>query len=177
MLKYDVTNASLNCMFISPGYRPALFFKTFRHCDVSDGLGIPIFPLSRNEKRHQAKYSDDESTLSEGSTAATEEDFKCNFSRLDANREKRKSVLFRPIDIQSEHTSDTAKRSNMSDMSSIIQKSMRNLKVSNKPLKRTKSDVDEIASSVSDILSCEFLSAFICVPKLIVISMIINVLL
>ena len=86
-------------------------------------------------------------------------------------------VLFRPIDIQSEHKSDTAKRSNMSDMSSIIQKSMRNLKVSNKPLKRTKSDVDEIASSVSDILSCEFLSAFICVPKLIVISMIINVLL
>lgn len=25
----------------------ALFFKTFRHCDMSDLLGIPIFPLSR----------------------------------------------------------------------------------------------------------------------------------
>ena len=86
----------------------ALFFKTFRHCDLSDRLGIPIFPLSRNERKHQAKYSEDESTLSEGSTA--EEEMKCNFRKLDANRQRRKSVLMRPIDIQSDQSSDTDKR-------------------------------------------------------------------
>lgn len=41
-------------------------------------------------------------------------------------------------------------RSNITDMSKVIQKSMRNLKMSvNKPIKRSKSDVDEISSSVS----------------------------
>ena len=86
----------------------ALFFKTFRHCDLSDRLGIPIFPLSRNERKHQAKYSEDESTLSEGSTA--EEEMRCNFRKLDENRQKRKSVLMRPIDIQSDQSTDTDKR-------------------------------------------------------------------
>lgn len=86
----------------------ALFFKTFRHCDLSDRLGIPIFPLSRNERKHQAKYNEDESTLSEGSTA--EEEMRCSFMKLDANRQKRKSVLMRPIDIQSDQSTDTDKR-------------------------------------------------------------------
>ena len=41
-------------------------------------------------------------------------------------------------------------RSNITDMSKVIQKSMRNLKMSaTKPIKRSKSDVDEISSSVS----------------------------
>ena len=115
----------------------ALFFKTFRHCDLSDHLGIPTFPLSRNgepphdgqltlllqattiidtispcmspEKRHQAKYNDDESTLSECSSIS-EEKKQCSFRRLDENRERRKSVFMQPNDIQSDHSTDTAKR-------------------------------------------------------------------
>jgi len=78
---------------------------------MSDGLGIPIFPLSRNEKKHQAKYNDDESTLSEGSSIL-EDELKCRFRKLDANRKKRNSVLMRPIDINidSDHSTGTAKR-------------------------------------------------------------------
>lgn len=125
----------------------ALFFKTFRHCDMSDRLGIPIFPLSRNEKKHQAKYNDDESTLSEGSSLL-EDELKCKFQRLDANRQKRKSALMRPIDIGSDHNKDTARRSNISDLSKTIRCSMRQLKVSPAYISRTKSDVDEISSSL-----------------------------
>ncbi len=87
----------------------ALFFKTFRHSDLSDRLGIPIFPLSRNERKHQAKYTDDESTLSEYSSIYNEE-IKCKFRRLDANRIQRKSVLIRPIDVQSDSIVETLKR-------------------------------------------------------------------
>ena len=118
----------------------ALFFHSFRHCDMSDLLGIPIFPLSRylnivffansiligsfkifsrlysfstkyrNERRHQAKYDEDESTLSEESSV--EELIKCRFQRLDVNRQRRKSVLMRPIDINvgSEEKADTLRR-------------------------------------------------------------------
>ncbi|KAL7544057.1 hypothetical protein ACHAXR_013561 [Thalassiosira sp. AJA248-18] len=125
----------------------ALFFKTFRHCDMSDRLGIPIFPLSRNEKKHQAKYNDDESTLSEGSSLL-EDELKCKFQRLDLNRQKRKSALVRPIDIGSDHNKDTARRSNISDLSKTIRCSMRQLKVSSAYISRTKSDVDEISSSL-----------------------------
>ena len=84
----------------------ALFFKTFRHNELSDQLGIPIFPLSRNERKHQAEYYDDESTLSE----LLDDELKCRFQKLDVNRHRRKSVLFRPIDIQSDHSTDTARR-------------------------------------------------------------------
>lgn len=125
----------------------ALFFKTFRHCDMSDGLGIPIFPLSRNERKHQAKYDDDESTLSE-EMAALDEEKKCRFSMLDANRQARKTVLKRPIDIQSDDSVDTMRRSNITDASITIQKSMRQLKMSTPIVHRTKSDVDEISSSL-----------------------------
>ena len=82
-----------------------------------------------------------------------EEERRCRFKKLDENRQRRKTALRRPIDMQqqSEHSSDTAKRSNISDISKIIQKSMRSLKVSATAsiIHRTKSDVDEIASSVS----------------------------
>ena len=93
--------------FLSVLISQALYFKTFRHCDLSDRLGIPIFPLSRNERMHQAKYDDDESTLSDEFEEAM-----CRFKRMDENRQRRKSVLMRPIDIlsQSGHNSDTAKR-------------------------------------------------------------------
>lgn len=87
----------------------ALFFKTFRHCELSDRLGIPIFKLSRNEKKHQAKYTDDESTLSEYSAMFNEEN-RCRFRRLDANRIMRKSVFARPVDIQTDNITETLKR-------------------------------------------------------------------
>jgi len=64
--------------------------------------------ILRNERRHQAKYDEDESTLSEESSL--EELIKCKFQRLDFNRQKRKSVLMRPIDMNSEHKADTARR-------------------------------------------------------------------
>lgn len=76
---------------------------------MSDRLGIPIFPLSRNERKHQAKYDDDESTLSEGSSLL-EDEIKCKFRMLDKNRQNRKTVLMRPIDISPEQSTDTAKR-------------------------------------------------------------------
>mmetsp|Transcript_10173 Transcript_10173/g.18271 ORF Transcript_10173/g.18271 Transcript_10173/m.18271 type:complete len:492 (-) Transcript_10173:93-1568(-) len=124
----------------------ALFFKTFRHCDMSDGLGIPIFPLSRNEKKHQSKYTDEESTLSEDASADLEEELKCRFRALDVNRQRRQSVLMRPIDIESDHSIGTAKRSNISDMSKVIRKSMKLPPTA--VIHRTKSDVDEISSSL-----------------------------
>mmetsp|Transcript_31475 Transcript_31475/g.67996 ORF Transcript_31475/g.67996 Transcript_31475/m.67996 type:complete len:750 (-) Transcript_31475:81-2330(-) len=125
----------------------ALFFKTFRHCDLSDGLGIPIFPLSRNEKKHQTKYTDEESTLSEDASAVLEEELRCRFRALDVNRQRRQSLLMRPIDIESDHSVGTAKRSNISDMSKVIRKSMKMPPPA--VIHRTKADVDEISSSLA----------------------------
>jgi elongation factor 2 kinase len=90
----------------------ALFFKTFCHCDISDSLGIPIFPLSRNEKKHQSKYSDDDSTCSEGSllSKGSQVEGKCRFMQLDINRTRRKSILLQPTDVISDETRNTAKR-------------------------------------------------------------------
>lgn len=68
-----------------------------------------IVILHRNERRLQAKYDEDESTLSEESSALQE--LKCKFQRLDVNRERRKSVLMRPIDINGpEDKADTIRR-------------------------------------------------------------------
>lgn len=66
--------------------------------------------LPRNERRLQAKYDEDESTLSEESSI--EEMIKCRFQRLDMNRQKRKSVLMRPIDlnVESVDKADTLRR-------------------------------------------------------------------
>jgi Alpha-kinase family len=43
----------------------ALFFRTYRNCGTSDGLGIPTFPLSKHELTVQSKYEDDEVTVSD----------------------------------------------------------------------------------------------------------------
>lgn len=127
----------------------ALFFKTFRHCDLSDKMGIPIFPLSRNERKHQAKYDDDESTLSEGSPSL--EALMCRFRMLDDNRQHRKSLLVRPTDLNCAHSSDTEKRSNLrfSDVSRIIRNSIVASKKMPSIVKRTKSDVDEVTSCLN----------------------------
>jgi hypothetical protein len=73
-------------------------------------IDFPIQLAFRNERRHQAKYDEDESTLSEDSSL--EELIKCRFQRLDMNRQRRKSALIRPIDVNigSEEKADTMRR-------------------------------------------------------------------
>lgn len=123
----------------------ALFFKNFRHCDLSDRMGIPIFPLSRNERKHQAKYDDDESTLSEASPLL--EALMDNFKMLDENRKMRKSIFVMPTDLNCSDSADTEKRSNFSDISKQIRKSfVASKKKAVSIVKRTKSEVDEVAS-------------------------------
>jgi elongation factor 2 kinase len=124
----------------------ALFFKNFRHCDLSDKMGIPIFPLSRNERKHQAKYEDDESTLSEGSPLL--EALISKFRMLDDNRQMRKSILVRPIDLNCTDSNDTEKRNNFSDVSKTIRRSIvaSKKKMAGSIVKRTKSDVDEVTT-------------------------------
>ena len=136
----------------------ALFFKNFRHCDLSDKMGIPIFPLSRNERKHQAKYADDESTLSEGSVGSPLLEALCKFRMLDDNRQQRKSILVRPTDLNCANnmcSTDTEKRNNFSDVSDTIRKSfvaskkMKSVSI----VKRTKSDVDEVAACLETALT------------------------
>lgn len=131
----------------------ALFFKSFRHCSFSDSMGIPIFPLSRNELKHQAKYNDDEDTVSEAvSNAVTSavasldlddgdasfnsdavEKALCRFAALDMNRKARQSALHTPMEAMrkaGEAADDaTEKRSNMvntqQSVSAAIRKSMK----------------------------------------------------
>ena len=52
----------------------ALFFHSFRHCGYSDLIGIPIFPLSHNELKHQANYDDDDLTMSDEEDDDEDED-------------------------------------------------------------------------------------------------------
>jgi elongation factor 2 kinase len=129
----------------------ALFFKNFRHCDLSDKMGIPIFPLSRNERKHQQKYDDDESTLSEGSPLL--EALMCRFKLLDDNRHHRQSILARPTDLNCADSTDTEKRNNFSDVSKTIRKSFVASKTKTNILKRTKSDVDEVATCLERALT------------------------
>lgn len=131
----------------------ALFFKSFRHCSFSDSMGIPIFPLSRNELKHQAKYNDDEDTVSEAVSNAVAsavasldlddddasfnsdavEKALCRFAALDMNRKARQSALHTPMEAMRKagETADdaTEKRSNMvntqQSVSAAIRKSMK----------------------------------------------------
>ena len=114
----------------------ALFFKSFRHCSYSDFLGVPQFPLSRNELKFQAKYHDDDLTLSDDEDEDEDEfneeeeneedarlakDFK-KLMRIDKNRERRRSLLLSsnstPAHVFDKHVNAmdeaTAKRSNLS---------------------------------------------------------------
>lgn len=130
----------------------ALFFKNFRHCDLSDKMGIPIFPLSRNERKHQAKYEDDESTLSEGSPLL--EALMCKFKMLDDNRQMRKSILVMPTDLNCADSTDTEKRNNFSDVSKTIRRSfVASKKKKTSIVKRTKSDIDEVTSCLEIALT------------------------
>ena len=133
----------------------ALFFKSFRHCSFSDSMGIPTFPLSRNELKHQAKYNDEEDTVSEAVSNAVAsavasldlddddasfnsdavEKALCRFAALDMNRMARQSALHTPMEAmrkagETNQADDaTEKRSNMAttqkSVSAAIRKSMK----------------------------------------------------
>jgi len=142
----------------------ALFFKTFRHCSFSDSLGIPIFPLSRNELKHQAKYDEDEDTVSDAVSLNLDDDSSfasadvekalCRFAALDMNRRARQSALHTPMEAMRKSglqvDDATEKRSNIfnaqKSTSAVIKKSLHiSSRVTKPTWHRTKSDADEIA--------------------------------
>jgi elongation factor 2 kinase len=130
----------------------ALFFQSFRHCSFSDLMGIPIFPLSKNEIKHQAKYHDDDLTESDGEDDG--EDECTGLLRMEANRLRRKSALVLPSDLDTLKPQDeqaTVKRSNVAMSRHEIRQSIRALKralESHPTLVRSKSDIDEINHSL-----------------------------
>jgi elongation factor 2 kinase len=111
----------------------ALFFNTFRHCGMSDGIGIPIFALSKNELKVQAKYEEDEETLSHESDCDVSVDDDPSlgsnhsreildaFQRLDMNRKRRASMLLLPNDLASAVERDTERRSNVTSRAQFSQ--------------------------------------------------------
>jgi elongation factor 2 kinase len=129
----------------------ALFFKTFRHNTVADSMGIPVFALSKNELKHQAKYEDDVYSLSSGNSSFKEavKDLDI-FAAMDLNRGRRKSVLMiPPLEILNlpEDMKDTERRSNQSKIREDIKKSLRKSLRTPPPkpvFSRTTSDVDEV---------------------------------
>ncbi|GAX25257.1 elongation factor 2 kinase [Fistulifera solaris] len=123
----------------------ALFFKNFRHSTLSDALGIPVFPLSRNELKSQAKYEEDEETISDDDASLEEE--VNTFQKLDANRMRRQSALLNPRDLLPEGLQDTQRQSNISRRQSISDRVRHSLLKPRSPgLARSSSDVDEITA-------------------------------
>ena len=133
----------------------ALFFKSFRHCSMSDALGIPIFPLSRHELQVQVKYEEDEETLSHSDSITEGSEPPMNFfQRLDMNRLHRRDPLNSPMDLMQ---CPTERRSNLHSRE-VVSKSVRESLQANHPrslissppsklihnLHRTKSDVNEV---------------------------------
>jgi elongation factor 2 kinase len=133
----------------------ALFFKTFRHNTLADSLGIPFFPLSKNELKHQAKYEDDVFSLSENSSLKEAMKGLDKFAKMDLNRKNRQSVLLAPPqEILPDEMKDTERRSNQSKTRADIRKSLStsfsSFRKSARPphFKRTTSDVDEVRQSL-----------------------------
>lgn len=134
----------------------ALFFHSFRHCHFSDSMGIPIFPLSRNELKHQAKYEEDEVTVSDDEVSIYSDEHKklCKFARLDLNRQSRRNSLSVPpksLTLGRDDLAPTLRRSNVmssrSEISTSLRRSIQSSPARRKqtPLSRSKSDVDEVA--------------------------------
>lgn len=123
----------------------ALFFKTFRHNTVASAMGIPVFPLSKNELKHQSKYEDDEFSMSDGGSSFLEAMKGLNrFEKMDLNRTRRLSVfIMPPKEIVQDEMKETEKRSNQVKQNKTMQEAP---KIShNFPrLKRTHSEVDEV---------------------------------
>ena len=132
----------------------ALFFNKFRHNTVADAMGIPVFPLSKNELKHQAKYEDDIFSMS-GDMSSLEEDLKQlgRFTAMDLHRSRRQSILEAPPrEILPLERQDTAKRSNqtMQTRDSIRNSLIQSFSTMKKTvLTRTKSDVDEVKQVLS----------------------------
>jgi elongation factor 2 kinase len=133
----------------------ALFFHSFRHCSLSDKLGIPIFPLSKNELKHQAKYHEDDDTVSSDEEENGEYTGGSNrFLLLDLNRVKRQSMLKLPTDLdQPEDARKTMMRSNLTHPDAIrnsirLAKQSFTTSMKHPPLSRSRSDVDDVGHSI-----------------------------
>jgi elongation factor 2 kinase len=127
----------------------ALFFHSFRHNMLADAMGIPDFPLSDHELKHQAKYEDDifsmsgDSVSGDGGAGIFNE--MCRFAMMDLNRSKRQSALsIPPMAILPYDRRDTEKRSNMSTRDSIRMSLSKSMHLSKPNLKRTSSEVTEV---------------------------------
>lgn len=143
------------------GYRGmALFFHSFRHCSYSDLMGIPIFPLSKNELKHQEKYNEEDLTMSSDEMEDEEdrvEKQRQSLLRIDLNRMRRNKALHLPLDMVVGDDEDTPqeiqrteKRSNLSHSQirlSVRQSMTAATGSTNKKLfHRSKSEVDEVTA-------------------------------
>ena len=126
----------------------ALFFKTFRQNTLADSLGIPVFALSKNELKHQAKYEDDILSLSADSSFKDAVKGLDKFAAMDLNRNRRQSVfVMPPQEIIPDDMQATERRSNQSKTRDDIRKSLRMSFRQPKPVfSRTTSDIDEVKS-------------------------------
>mmetsp|Transcript_56364 Transcript_56364/g.136730 ORF Transcript_56364/g.136730 Transcript_56364/m.136730 type:complete len:769 (+) Transcript_56364:50-2356(+) len=133
----------------------SLFFHSFRHNSLADALGIPVFPLSHHELKHQAKYEEDDLFSMSGDISGDRSregdasgifDESCRFAMLDMNRSRRQNLLsVPPKEIDPDRTdTDTEKRSNMSTRDSIRMSLSKSFKISKPTFKRTKSEVNEV---------------------------------
>lgn len=137
----------------------ALFFKTFCHNTVASAMGIPVFPLSNNELKHQKKFEDDDFSMSGDNSSHLDAIKGLNrFEKMDINRDLRKSVfMVPPKEILSDDMKNTEKRSNQKftrksasqgtrkSLSQETRKSLfRSFKLAQPSLARSKSEVDEV---------------------------------
>ncbi len=128
----------------------ALFFKTFRHNTLAESIGIPVFPLSKNELKHQAKY-DDDCAFSHGDDSSYLSAIQGldAFAVMDVNRKFRQSILLiPPQDILPDEMKNTERRSNQSKVRDEIRKSLRvsSTTPAKRVFSRTASDVDEVTA-------------------------------
>ena len=125
----------------------ALFFHSFRHGSFADKMGIPLFPLSRNERKEHERdiHNNNETTVIEETPLD-------KFARLDRNRMNRKSMFFGSSEISSSliSTNDapTERRSNSSSIRNMVSKSMRqsmrNKSLGSSVWQRSHSDTHEV---------------------------------
>jgi elongation factor 2 kinase len=124
----------------------ALFFETFRHNTLAESLGIPVFPMSKNELKHQKKYEDDIHSLSgENSSFLKALKGLDKFAAMDANRNRRQSVLMSPPqEIIPADLENTEKRSNTLKVRDEIRKSLTCSRKSRPLFTRSASEMGEL---------------------------------
>jgi hypothetical protein len=112
---------------------------------AAESLGIPVFPLSKNELKHQAKYEDDVYSLS-GDNSSFMEAVKGldKFAAMDLNRNRRQSMLITPPqEINPDESRNTEKRSNMTQRDQI-RRSLTTTRMAKPIFVRTSSQMDEV---------------------------------